>query len=180
MKGVVEGLFRSLRLQPPGSSPAKGMPFHPTRAARVSLDGADLGAVGELHPDVCERFDVPTGTTVLEIALGPVFAAAPGRPRAADLPRFPPILLDLAVVVDEAVPAAEVLGCIRDAGDPEVRSVRLFDVYRGDQIPDGSKSLAYSLELRDPSKTLTDEEANAVRERIVSELTSRFGATLRA
>ena len=179
-KGVLEALFASLRVATPESVPATGMPFHPTRAARVRLGGRELGAVGELHPDVCDRFDVPEGCTVIEIALGPVFAASPGRPRAEEVPRFPPILLDLAVVVDASVASTDVLSSIRVAGEPEVRSVRLFDVYEGDQIPDGRKSLAYSLELRDPEKTLTDDDAHRVRDRIVDELRSRFGAELRA
>jgi len=102
------------------------------------------------------------------------------RPRAEDLPRFPPIYMDIALVVPDDVTAGDLLSAIRSSGGPEVASVRLFDVYRGDQIPAGSKSLAYALELRDPDKTLTDEEATAVRDRIVADLASRFGATLRA
>jgi len=179
-KGILETLLTALRVPPAGFAPATGMPFHPTRAARVSLGGTDLGALGELHLDVCERFEVPAGTTVMEVALGPVLAAVPSRPRAGDLPRFPPIYIDIAVVVPEDVPADQILFVIRSGGSPEVTSARLFDLYRGDQVPAGSKSLAYALELRDPDKTLTDEEAGAVRDRIVAELSSRFGATLRA
>jgi phenylalanyl-tRNA synthetase beta chain len=179
-KGVVEALFGSVRVSPPEVAPVTGMPFHPSRAAQLKLGASHLGAIGELHPDVCERFDVPGGTTVVEIALGPVFAEISDRPRAGDLPRFPPILLDIAIVVPEDVPASDVLAAIRSAGGGPLKGVRLFDLYQGDQIPAGSKSLAYALELRDPDKTLTDEEANTVRDRIVAELASRFGATLRA
>lgn len=179
-KGIVDSLFGSLRMPPPEFATATGMPFHPTRAARASVGGTDVGAIGELHPDVCDRFEVPPGTTVVEIALGPVVAAIPPRPRSGDLPRFPPIYIDIAVVVREDVPAGDILSVVRRAGSPELASARLFDLYRGDQVPSGSKSLAYALELRDPDKTLTDEEAGAVRERIVAALASRFGATLRA
>jgi phenylalanyl-tRNA synthetase beta chain len=179
-KGIIASVLESLRVPAADVVAASGMPFHPTRAGRVALGGTDLGAIGELHPDVCERFDIPEGASIAEIALGPVFAAVPGRPRAEDLPRFPPVYLDIAVVVGEDVPAAEILGAIRTAGAPEVADVRLFDLYRGDQIQAGSKSLAYALELRDPDKTLTDEEAAAIRDRVVSELSDRFGATLRA
>jgi phenylalanyl-tRNA synthetase beta chain len=179
-KGIVEALFDSLRLPPPDATPVTGMPFHPTRAAGLTLGETQVGALGELHPDVCERFDVPDGTTVAELALGPMMAAVPPRASAEELPRFPPIYIDIAVVVAEPVAAGDVLAAIQRAGAPEVSSVRLFDLYQGDQIPNGSKSLAYALELRDPNKTLTDDEADGVRERIVAELASRFGATLRA
>jgi phenylalanyl-tRNA synthetase beta chain len=179
-KGVVEALFASLHVPAVDFAPATGMPFHPTRAARAALSGSDLGAIGELHPEVCERFEVPEGTMVAEIALGPVFAALPPRPRAGDLPRFPPIYIDIALVVPEDVPSGEILSVIRTVGSPEVSSARLFDLYRGDQVPAGKKSLAYALELRDPDRTLTDEEGGEVRDRIVAELASRFGATLRA
>ncbi|MQB00282.1 MAG: phenylalanine--tRNA ligase subunit beta [Actinobacteria bacterium] len=179
-RGVVDALLASLRVPPADFTPATGMPFHPTRAARMSLAGTDLGAIGELHPDVCARFEAPSGTTVAEIALGPVLASVPPRPRAGEVPRYPPIYIDIAVVVPEDVPAGHVLSFVRSTGSPEVTSVRLFDLYRGEQIAAGNKSLAYALELRDPDKTLTDEEAGAVRDRIVAELASRFGATLRA
>ncbi len=88
--------------------------------------------------------------------------------------------LDLAVVVDDAVPAATVEQVIRAAGAPEVTSVRLFDLYRGEQVAGGRKSLAYALELRSPERTLTDQEAETVRNRITSALRERVGGELRS
>jgi phenylalanyl-tRNA synthetase beta chain len=136
--------------------------------------------IGELHPNVCDAFDVPEGSVVFEIALAPLFAAMPGRPAVSELPRYPAVFIDLAVVVDGSVPAAQVEEAIVTAGRPELASVRLFDVYRGSQVPEGKKSLAFALELRDPARTLTDEDQNAVRERIVTLLRERMGAGLRA
>ncbi|HYO60902.1 MAG TPA: phenylalanine--tRNA ligase subunit beta, partial [Actinomycetota bacterium] len=108
VKGVLETLFRALRLPPPELSPAEGMPFHPTRGASISVGGTAAGAFGDLHPDVCERFDVPEGAVAFELSLAPVLAALPERVKVEDLPKFPPLLIDLAVVVDEDVPARAV------------------------------------------------------------------------
>jgi phenylalanyl-tRNA synthetase beta chain len=156
------------------------MPFHPTRAASISIAGTAAGALGELHPDVCERFDVPEGTVAFELSLAPVVASLPERVKIRELPKFPPLLIDLAVVVDDAVPAQTVDEIVREAGAPDVASARLFDLYRGDQVPDGKKSLAFALEIRAEDRTLTDEEALQVRDRIVAALGERVGAQLRA
>jgi phenylalanyl-tRNA synthetase beta chain len=180
VKGTLEAALRSLRLPPPEMAPAEGMPFHPTRGASVSIAGTVAGAFGEVHPDVCERFDVPEGAVAFELSLAPVVAALPERVKVEELPKFPPLLIDLAVVVAEDVPAQAVTEVVRETGAPDVTSARLFDLYRGDQIPEGKKSLAFALEIRAGDRTLTDEEALQVRDRIVSALGERFGAELRA
>jgi phenylalanyl-tRNA synthetase beta chain len=161
-------------------SAAAGSPFHPTRAAAVSLEGAKLGAIGELDPRVCENFEVPEGCVAFEIALAPLLSRPPGRASVEELPRYPAAHIDVALVVDENVPAGTLLQVVRSAGAPEVASVRLFDLYRGPQVPEGKKSLAFALELRSPSKTLTDEEALGIRDRIVAAAAERYGAELRA
>jgi phenylalanyl-tRNA synthetase beta chain len=116
---------------------------------------------------------------VCEISLGPVFAAVQEKVQLRELPRFPANYIDLALVVDAGVPAARVEELIWKAGAPEVTQVRIFDLYEGEQIPAGKKSLAYALELRVPDRTLTDEEAATVRDRIVLVLRERAGAELR-
>jgi phenylalanyl-tRNA synthetase beta chain len=167
---------------PADYEPGKGMPFHPTRVARVRLGDVPIGVLGAVHPDVVAAFDFPTGTEAVafELALEPLFAILPGRPEVDDLPRFPPVYVDLAIVVDETVPAALVESLLRRAGAPEVRSVRLFDVYRGEQVRAGKKSLAYALEMRAPDRTLTDEDSNVVRSRIMGALGEKTGAELRS
>ncbi|MDQ3916408.1 MAG: phenylalanine--tRNA ligase subunit beta [Actinomycetota bacterium] len=179
-KGLLEALLRSLDLPSPAFSPATGMPFHPTRSATVTLGTTVAGAFGELHPDVCDRFDVYEGTVAFELALAPLAAALPPRVKVDELPKFPPLLIDLAVVVDEDVPAGTVAGIVRAVGAPDVTSARLFDLYRGEQLPEGRKSLAFALEIRASDRTLTDEEALTVRDRIVAALSDRVGAELRA
>ncbi|MDQ3952185.1 MAG: phenylalanine--tRNA ligase subunit beta, partial [Actinomycetota bacterium] len=179
-KGVLQAALRQLGLPTPELAPAEGMPFHPTRGATVTVAGKTAGAFGELHPDVCARYDVLEGTIAFELSLAPLVDALPPRVKVEDLPRFPPLLLDLAVVVDEAVPVQTALEIVREAGAPEVASARLFDLYRGDQVPPGKKSLAFALEIRAEDRTLTDEEALTVRDRIVAALNERLDAELRA
>ncbi|MEA2497943.1 MAG: phenylalanyl-tRNA synthetase beta chain [Actinomycetota bacterium] len=178
-KGVIEAAFESLGTRRPSAQPVGGMPFHPTRAAALTIGSSIAGAFGEVHPDVCARYDVPEGTLVCEISLGPVFAAVQEKVQLRELPRFPANYIDLALVVDAGVPAARVEELIWKAGAPEVTQVRIFDLYEGEQIPAGKKSLAYALELRVPDRTLTDEEAATVRDRIVLVLRERAGAELR-
>ena len=180
VKGVLEAALVGLGLEGLGFVLAKGKPFHPTRAATVSLGSAALGAVGELHPDVCERFDVAERTLVFELSLAPVFEALHGRVQLREPSRYPAAYIDLAVVVDDGVAAAKVQDVINRAGSPEVVSVRLFDVYRGEQVGEGKKSLAFALELRAEDGTMTDDEALEVRDRILPALQERTGGTIRA
>lgn len=160
--------------------PTSGAPFHPTRAAHVALGSHPLGVIGEVHPEVCERFEVPDRTVLFEVALAPVLAALPGRARAVELPRYPSTFLDLAVVVDDGVAAAKVEEVIRRAAGAALRDLRLFDLYRGDQVPEGKKSLAFALELGSSERTLTDEDATAITDRVTTALGERVGAELRA
>jgi phenylalanyl-tRNA synthetase beta chain len=180
VKGVLEAAFESMGLEAPGFAPATGMPFHPTRAATVSLGAVPLGALGELHPEICERFDVAERTLVFELSLAPLFEALPERVQLQAPSRYPGAYLDLAVVVEEAVAAGKVREVIARAGVPEVVSVRLFDVYRGEQVATGMKSLAFALEMRIEGRTMTDDEALEVRDRILPALQERTGGTIRA
>jgi len=180
VKGILTAAFEGLGLEEPLFAPAKGKPFHPTRAATVSLGSASLGALGELHPDVCARFEVAERTLVFELSLAPVFEALPERVQLREPSRYPATYIDLAVVVDDAVASTKVRDVIAGAGAPEVVSVRLFDVYRGEQVGEGQKSLAFALELRAEAGTMTDEEAVVVRDRILPALQERTGGTIRA
>ena len=179
-KGVLETVLAAMGVRATGWSKVAGMPWHPTRAANVSAGEATLGTIAELHPNVCERFDLEQGAVVAELTLGPLVNAEPGRVKVRDLPRFPAAYMDLAVVVDEALPAQTVETIIRHAGAPEVVEVKLFDLYRGEQVPEAHKSLAYGLELRSPDATLTDAHANQVRDRIIRALHDQAAAELRS
>jgi phenylalanyl-tRNA synthetase beta chain len=179
-KGVLVGLFAALRLLPPRLEPTAELPWHPTRAAAVELNGDLVGALGELHPDVCARFDIDAAVVAFELSLAPLFEQLAGRPSVEEVPRFPAVYMDVAVVAGEDVPAGRIHGIIEQAGAPEVVSVRLFDLYRGDQVGAGRKSLAFALELRSRDRTLTDEDATRTRERVLEALRRELGAELRS
>lgn len=179
-KALLDSALSSLGITQVAYEPFKGAPFHPTQAALVKIGGTPIGALGSLHPDACGNLDLPDGTIVCELSFDALIAALPERPKGEALPRFPSILFDVAVVLDETIDSEKVISVITKAGAPEVVSVRLFDVYRGEQVPEGKKSLAYALELRHPERTLTDADASLVRDRILSALRERTGAELRA
>jgi phenylalanyl-tRNA synthetase beta chain len=181
LKGVVEALLAGLHIPGAVFEPADDPAFAPGRAAQLVLDGKATGMLGEVHPDVLAAFDLPPVPAVCaaEMDLEAVLARVVPGYRVAAVPRFPPALQDLAVVVDEAVPLAAVLAAVRTAGGPLLQDVRLFDLYRGPQVPPGKKSLAVSLAFLAPDRTLTDAEVEAAKRGILEALT-RLGAGLRA
>jgi phenylalanyl-tRNA synthetase beta chain len=153
-------------------------PWHPGRCAELFVGETSVGYAGELHPRVCAALDLPPRTSAMELdldALPP--AQVPVGPRIST---FPPVLIDLALVVAEDVPSAEVTDALREGAGELLESLRLFDVYTGPPVPAGSRSLAYALTLRAPDRTLTGEEAAAVRESAVTAASRRTGAALRA
>ncbi|MDY6876252.1 MAG: phenylalanine--tRNA ligase subunit beta [Chloroflexota bacterium] len=181
LKGVVEILLTGLGLQgtfEPGKHPA----FHPGRCAQVSVGDDIVGVMGELHPLVRGSFDLPAQPVcALEFDLDRLLAAWGAAPwRMASISVHPPVYEDLAVVVDEDVPAVRVRDLIAQTGSALVRSVVLFDVYRGEQVGVGKKSLAYRLTYQADDRTLTDREVAKLRGKIVRRLERELGATLRS
>jgi len=162
-------------------------PWHPGRCARLeTTDGVVVGWAGELHPNVVAAHGLPARAAAFEVDLDALLAVAPTEPlQATEVSTFPVAKEDVALVVDAAVPAQDVLDAVRtgagasEAGDV-LEDVRLFDVYTGEQLGDGLRSLAFSLRLRAADRTLTAAETAGVRESVVAEAARRFGATLRA
>ena len=151
---------------------------HPRAACIVEIGERPAGFVGELHPRLARTLDVPPGTLVLEIDLRPErFSTAPVQVR--DLPRFPAVRRDLAAVFDESVTAGAVVAAARELGPDFLEHVAVFDVYRGDPIPPGKKSMAFSFSYRRPDRTLTDPEVEQAHRRIVDGLAARFAVTIR-
>ncbi|MGY1804145.1 phenylalanine--tRNA ligase subunit beta [Blastococcus sp. SYSU D00922] len=153
-------------------------PWHPGRCAELLVDGQVVGYAGELHPRVCAALELPPRTSVMELDLDALPAAA--VPVGPPISAFPPVLLDLALVVRDEVPSAEVAEALREGAGELLESLRLFDVYTGAPVPAGSRSLAFALTLRAPDRTLTSEEATAVRDAAVAAAAARTGAELRA
>ncbi|MFB9659658.1 phenylalanine--tRNA ligase subunit beta [Glycomyces mayteni] len=152
-------------------------PWHPGRCAELRVDGVAVGHAGELHPEVCERLGLPRRTAAMELDLTAL--PLPGLAPAPVVSHFPATLIDVAVVVDEAVPAGQVEAALREGAGELLDSLRLFDVYRDAKLGEGRKSLAFKLELRANDRTLTNEEGVAVRDAAVAVAAERFGAGLR-
>ena len=168
-KGVVETLHAALRLAPRFER-AQDELLHPGKAARV-----EAGVVGELRPDLREG-----AWGAFELDLATLVAEVPERPEYVDVITYPAVRQDLAFVVPEEVAAGELTAAARGAVGAELREMRPFDVYRGDQVAAGRKSIAFSVSFQSPERTLSDEDAAKLRKRIVDVLAKRFGAELRA
>jgi phenylalanyl-tRNA synthetase beta chain len=181
LKGVLEAVFSGLHLKAVSYTPDSHPSFHPGKCAGVQINGIAAGIMGELHPLVHKNFDFnETPVLACDLSLAVLLEAVPTVYPVSAVPAFPPMLEDLALVVDETVPAAEVAAAIWAAGGSTVVDVRLFDLYRGAQIGEGKKSLAYSLTYQAPNRTLTDDEVSKLRNKIIRRLEETLGAKLRS
>jgi phenylalanyl-tRNA synthetase beta chain len=181
LKGVIEALHRGLHVADVHYVPARVEYLHPGQAAEVHAGGRPLGVFGQLHPGLTESLGLGRRATfVADLDVEALQAVAPERHKYRPVPAFPPVRQDVAVVVDEALPAARVEAEIWAGGGPLLRGVRLFDVYHGPNIPAGHKSLAYALTYQAEDKTLTDKEVAKVHGKIVNRLEKVLGAKLRA
>jgi phenylalanyl-tRNA synthetase beta chain len=177
VKGVLEALGAALRVELE-CRPAAQPFLHPGRSAAVLCAGEQLGWLGELHPLVAREWDID-GAAVMELELDRLLAIASSESAYHDVISFPALRQDLAVVLPEQVPAAQVLEVVREAARALLDEVGVFDVYSGPQVGEGKRSLALSLAFRAPDRTLTDEDVAPVRRRIVTAL-GALGGELRA
>ena len=157
--------------------PAEQAPFHPGRCAGIRVGDWPIGYAGELHPETVERLGLPARSAALELDLDAL--PDPPTPVAPRISPFPPVHLDLAVVVPEAVRAQDITDALTAGGGSLLESVRLFDVYSGNQVAADFKSVAFALVVRAPDRTLTAVEALTVRDAALAEAASRTGAVLR-
>jgi phenylalanyl-tRNA synthetase beta chain len=177
LKGALEGLAGQL-----GTAlefePAEEPFLHPGRAARVSAGGEAAGWLGEVHPLVCRAWDVEAASG-FEVDLATFVAAATaGKETFEDVTTFPAVYQDIAVVVPAELPAAELCAAVRAGGGDLLREAGVFDLYEGEQVGEGRKSIALRLEFRAPDRTLTDEEVAERRTAIEAEL-AKIGGELR-
>ncbi|HET9907253.1 MAG TPA: phenylalanine--tRNA ligase subunit beta [Anaerolineales bacterium] len=180
MKGRLELLLSGLRYSNVTYNPIDSIPYlHPGKAADVSINGQKVGVFGELHPLVKEKYELGEAPVIVaEFDLDTLRSATP-KYGIKPVSEFPPVYEDIAVIVDESVPAGRVESLIRQTGGKTVTDVHLFDVYRGEQIGAGKKSLAYSLTYQS-DKTMTDAEAASIRTKIVKRLEHEISAKLRS
>jgi phenylalanyl-tRNA synthetase beta chain len=181
LKGILEALLDGLHIEGAVFEPLESYTFHPGKCARVRQGDRVLGTFGELHPQVKERYDFG-GAAVLaaDLDLEALLAAMPPTYQVGAVSTHPPVLEDIAVVVDEIIPAGRIEEVIRQGGGKLLSGVRLFDIYHGEQIGAGKKSMAYSLTYQAPDRTLTDKDAAGIRQRIVRRLEQELGAKLRS
>jgi len=176
MKSVLDACVRALSAPALTYDRAAAQLFHPGRCAAVVLEGKQLGYLGELHPSVTAG--IAGRVVAFEVDMEPVLAAS-RVPRARPLAKFPAVDRDLAVVVEDTVSAAAVLGAIKESGGELLEHARAFDEYHGAQVPEGQKSIAFALTFRSPERTLTDAEVDNVMSEIRLELEKRHRAGFR-
>ena len=179
-KGVIEALCRELNIKGLQFAPQKNNPsYHPGRCADVLVGGEVIGVFGAIHPTVAARYGLSGEVLTAELQFEKLFAAIETEKLYHPLPKFPASTRDIAVLVDDSVPAAAMQAAIEQAAGAILENVKLFDVYKGKGIPEGKKSVAYSLSMRAADRTLTDEECDKAMKNALAALESSFGAVLR-
>ncbi len=181
LKGIIEYLLSSLHIQPVEWNKSLDLPYHPGKSAAVYVGGERLGVFGELHPEVRREFGLPDQPFACgEFEFSALLKTGEDDFQMDEISAYTPVYEDLAVVVDASLPAEQIAPRILQAGNPLLRDVRLFDVYQGESIEPGKRSLAYALTYQAPDRTLTDRDVEKVRNRIVKRLKQEFKATLRS
>ena len=180
LKGELEAVLTGLNLPKASYTAVKDNPsYHPGRCAKVSIGGVELGYMGQIHPLVAASYGIDGEVYCAEINLTAIFDLRLPDPTYVPLPKYPTVTRDLAVVCSEALTVAEVENTISAAAGKLLRSIRLFDIYRGVGVPEGKKSLAFSLELRADDRTLTDADSEAVVSKVLIALKEKLDAVLR-
>jgi phenylalanyl-tRNA synthetase beta chain len=183
LKGVGANLLAGLGIAEARIAwrPAGEVPFlHPGKAAVVSIDGHPVGMLGAVHPEIAQTADLAGEVLLGELDFTDLATYVPRRVTLTPLPRFPAVTRDIAVVVDEAFLAGDIVEEVRALGQPQIESIRLFDCYRGTPVPPGKKSLAYTIAYRAADRTLTDDEVNALHAAVRDRLGARFALEFRA
>ena len=171
LKGLLNEIFESAGLKNPRYEVMADNPsYHPGRSARVYIKNISLAEMGEIHPTVTDNYGIRTRCYALELDVDALFNLRNPVVQYTELPRYPAIVRDLALVCDKSVYSSEIEAVLKKVGGSFLESVNVFDVYTGDGVPDGKKSIAYNLTLRDREKTLTDVKADTLVDSIMTEL----------
>lgn len=179
LKGIIEALLEDLHVAAT-YQPAQTGYLHPGKSAAILAQGHSFGVFGQLHPRVAPHYGLTDRTVVVaELDLDALQKAMPARYAFTPVPRFPAALRDIAIVVAEDIPAERVAAEIRAAGGDLLRGIRLFDVYRGESIAAGAKSLAYALSYQADDRTLTDKEIDKAHKKIEDRVTHVLKAQIR-
>ncbi len=180
LKGELEAIFQGLRLQKASYCAVKDNPsYHPGRCAKVTIAGVDVGFIGQVHPLVAKNFGIDAEVYCAEVNFTALSALRLPDATYTPLPKYPSITRDLSVICDEAVTVAQAEDAITAAAGKLLRAVRLFDIYRGTGVPEGKKSMAFSMTLRADDRTLTDSDSEGVMTKVLAALQEKLGAALR-
>lgn len=180
LKGAVENLLDTLGIENFKFVRESDNPsFHPGKTAALYIKKDKVGVLGEIHPDVRENYGIDEDSYIAELNMDILFKHAVTDKKYKQLPKFPAVTRDLAVLIDDSVLVQDIYDIIKKYGGNLVESIKLFDVYKGKQIPEDKKSIAYSITYRLEQRTLTDSEVNKVHEKIVKVLEDNLGAQLR-
>ncbi len=180
LKGIVDEFLKRLGVKNVEyTAETSNTTFHPGRTASVLVDGKSIGVIGEIHPDVLENYDMKVRCLVGELDFKSILESSKLDRKYIQLPKYPSMVRDIALLIDENVEVREIEKVILANGKNLVEKVSLFDVYTGDQVEDGKKSVAYSITYRSSEKTLTDEEVVKVHSKILEELSESLSAILR-
>ena len=180
LKGELEAIFTGLRIPNASYVAVKDNPsYHPGRCAKVSIDGVELGYMGQIHPLVAKNYGMDSEVYCAEINFTALMSLRKPEPTYTPLPKYPTVSRDLAVVCDEEITVGQVEEVIEKAAGKLLRNIRLFDIYRGTGVPEGKKSMAFALELRADDRTLTDTDSEQVVSKVLEALKASVGAILR-
>ena len=180
LKGEVEAIFTGLRMPKATYTAVKDNPtYHPGRCAMVSMNGVELGYMGQIHPLVAANYGLDCEVYCAELDFNRLFELQLPEPTYTPLPKYPTVSRDLSVICDEAVTVAQAEDVITAAAGKLLRGVKLFDIYRGTGVPEGKKSMAFSLELRADDRTLTDADSEGVMNKVLAALKEKLDAILR-
>ncbi|MDC0188358.1 phenylalanine--tRNA ligase subunit beta, partial [bacterium] len=180
LKGVLEHFFKSLHVDNVDWKKSRELPCHPGRCAKILVNGTVLGFAGELHPKIRDIFNLPEQTVcVAELDLDFIIKLGIENHQMKSFSNYTPIYEDLAFILDSSLPVEDVTPLILQTGEPLLKNATLFDVYEGEQVDTGKKSLAYSLTFQAYDRTLTDDEVGKIRKKIIRRLENKFKATLR-
>ena len=180
LKGEVEAIFAGLRLKKASYTAVKDNPsYHPGRCARITMGGMDVGVMGQVHPLAAKNYGIDTEVYCAEINFTKLLSCQLPDATYTPLPKYPTVSRDLALICDEAVTVAQAEDVITAAAGKLLRDVKLFDIYRGTGVPEGKKSMAFSLELRADDRTLTDADSESVVTKILAALKEKLDASLR-
>lgn len=180
LKGAVENILEGLGVKSAKyTRESENVSYHPGKTAKILIGKKVVGTLGEVHPDVTENYGVDTECYVAELDLDALYESADTDKKYKLIPKFPAVTRDIALLVDDELLAADIEETIRKAGGNLVENIELFDIYKGKQIPEGKKSMAYAICYRDENKTLTDKEVNKVHDKILRSLEFKLGAILR-